>query len=58
MTLDTNGKATVSIATLATVLNGVSPQDLVFTLKSGSTTTATATVNVTEGTQATTNTAR
>ncbi|MFO1160136.1 MAG: hypothetical protein U1E60_14940 [Reyranellaceae bacterium] len=56
MTLDTNGSATVSIATLATVLNGVSPQDLVFTLKSGSTTTATATVNVTEGTQATTNT--
>ncbi|MFO1159538.1 MAG: DUF4214 domain-containing protein [Reyranellaceae bacterium] len=56
VTLDTNGSATVSIATLATVLNGVSPQDLVFTLKSGSTTTATATVNVTEGTQATTNT--
>ncbi|MFO1162418.1 MAG: hypothetical protein U1E60_26520 [Reyranellaceae bacterium] len=57
MTLDANGSATVSVSTLASVLNsGVSPQDLVFTLKSGSTTTGTATVNVTEGTQATTNT--
>ena len=56
VTLDSNGSATVTVQTLTDALNDFSPQDLVFTLKSGASQTAQATVNVSQGSQVTTNT--
>ncbi|MGE0577250.1 DUF4214 domain-containing protein [Reyranella sp.] len=56
ITLDENGTATVTVSTLVNELNGVPLRDLVFTVLSGAVPTASTTIDVSQGTQVTTNT--